>query len=108
MLAVIKSGRCRLTLWAFLMMLPLVIHPGQVLADPAAILERATLIHKQALAKEHGWSVTATLIAEAQAAMVAGDERAQELAERALLCAEQSLEQAEREQHSWRARVLGN
>lgn len=90
------------------MMLLLLFHPGMVLADPASMLERATAIHKQALAQKHGWSVTAPLIAEAQAAISAGDGRAQELAQRALLCAERSLEQAEQEKHIWQSRVLGN
>jgi hypothetical protein len=77
-------------------------------ADPAATLARASAIHQQALAQEHGWSVTEPLIIEARAAIEAGDvEHAQTLADRALLVAEQSLKQAEDEKTAWQARVVG-
>ena len=73
-----------------------------------AILEQAQAVHGQALALEHGWSVTQPFIDDARAALAAGDEdSARALAERALLTAEKSLEQAKTESTAWKERVLG-
>lgn len=104
----IACGTSRSRLWAFLALCFLWLPSDTVLADPGEIIERATAIHQEALAAEHGWSVTVPLIAEARAAIAAGDERAQALAERALLFAERSLVQAEQEKQAWHARVPGN
>ncbi|WOJ97201.1 hypothetical protein R0137_01180 [Congregibacter brevis] len=88
--------------------LPLVLFTATALADPATTLDRASELHRQALALEHGWSVTEPLIAEARAAMDAGNGgQAQALADRALLVAQQSLKQAEDEKSAWQTRVVG-
>lgn len=77
-------------------------------AEVRAMLERAESIHEQARVMEHAWLVTGPLIAEAEAALAAGETaEAEALASRALLTAEQSLAQAERERDAWRERVLG-
>lgn len=85
------------------------LSPLAVFADPAATLAKADAVYEKALALGHGWSVTQPLIDEAHAALAGGDQlKAQALADRALLTAEQSLEQAEREQTAWRSRVPDN
>ncbi|MFK8042627.1 hypothetical protein [Congregibacter sp.] len=90
------------------LLLPLGLLTAAAFADPAATLDRASELHQQALALEHGWSVTEPLIAEARAAMDAGNaDQAQALADRALLVAEQSLKQAEDEKSAWQTRVVG-
>ena len=62
-----------------------------------------------AAAKGHAWSTSDTLLAQARAAMDAGDEaRALELASEARLQAEIALAQAEFEADAWRGRVIGN
>lgn len=72
-------------------------------------LERATTAYEQALALEHGWSVTEPLMEEARQALAEGDDtRALELAERALLTAEMSLKQARKESTNWKDRVRAN
>lgn len=89
------------------LLLPLVLCATAAAADPGATLERANLIYQQALAEEHGWSVTEPLMEEARAALAAGDsEAAQALADRALLTAEQALKQARDESSAWQARVV--
>ncbi|WP_439107463.1 hypothetical protein [Congregibacter sp.] len=96
------------TVFKPVLLLSFVLSATTAFADPAATLARASEIHQQALAEEHGWSVTEPLMAEAKAAMEAGDaELAQELADRALLVAEQSLKQARDEKTAWQARVVG-
>ncbi len=78
-------------------------------ADVEATLARAASAHEQAMALEHGWSVTQPFIDEARAALDAGDmERAAAAADRALLTAEKSLEQARVEAQAWQDRVLGS
>ncbi|WOJ92693.1 hypothetical protein R0135_12980 [Congregibacter variabilis] len=90
------------------LLLSLSLSAAAAFAGPAETLERASAIYEQALAQEHGWSVTQPLIDEAREAMAAGDEdRAQALADRALLTAEQSLKQARDEKNAWQARVVG-
>jgi hypothetical protein len=80
-------------------------------ADSAAVkemIERAESMHERAFELEHAWLPTGPLIAEAEAALAAGDVAvAEALAARALLLAEQSLAQAERERDAWRERVPG-
>ena len=80
-------------------------------ADQATVedtLARAEVAHEQALALEHGWSVTRPLMDEARAALAAGDDAAAlAAAERALLTAEKSLEQAHAEADAWQGRVIG-
>ena len=89
-------------------LLALSLSAAAVFAGPVETLERADTIHQQALAQEHGWSVTEPLMDEARAAMAAGDEDlAQALADRALLTAEQSLKQAQAEKSAWQTRVVG-
>lgn len=76
-------------------------------SDVESVLAEAASLHQQALALEHGWSVTEPLMEEARAALAAGDsERAEEIARRARLTAEQAVEQARREQTAWRERAL--
>jgi hypothetical protein len=71
-----------------------------------ATLAQAEAHHSEALQMEHGWSSTETYLEEARAALAAGDiEAATELAGRALLSAEGSLEQAETERSAWRERA---
>lgn len=78
------------------------------LAGPEETWTQAASIYEQALAREHGWSVTQPLIQAAREAAAAGDEvLAQELADRALVTAEQALKQAEVEESAWRSRVVG-
>ncbi|WP_414980285.1 hypothetical protein [Congregibacter sp.] len=90
------------------LLLSLSLSAAAVFADPVDTLERATALHQEALAQEHGWSVTEPLIEEARAALAAGDtEGAQALADRALLTAEQALKQAQTEKGAWQARVVG-
>ncbi|WP_439102820.1 hypothetical protein [Congregibacter sp.] len=90
------------------LLLSLALSPLVALGDPAETLARASELHQQALAQEHGWAVTEPLMEEARAAMEAGDsEKAQSLADRALLVAEQSLKQAETEKSVWQTRVVG-
>jgi hypothetical protein len=73
-----------------------------------ATLQEAEAQHAAALAREHGWSVTEPLMEEAREALARGDVAAAgELAERALLMAQQSVLQAEREAGDWQGRVLG-
>jgi hypothetical protein len=75
--------------------------------DVQAMLARAESAYQEALALEHGWAVTEPLIAEARAALAGGDlAAAQAIAERALLTAEQSLEQARSERDAWAGRVV--
>ncbi len=80
-------------------------------ADRAVVedtLERAEAVYERALALEHGWSVTRPLMDDVRAALAAGDEAAALVAaERALLTAEKSLEQALAEAEAWRDRVIG-
>jgi hypothetical protein len=94
-----------------LLFLPAMLLSLAALADPAEVrvkLERAASIHEQARVLEHAWLVTGPLIAEAEAALDAGETaEAEALASRALLTAEQSLAQARRERDAWRERVLG-
>jgi hypothetical protein len=74
-----------------------------------AVLELAEARYSEALALEHGWSVTEPLMQEAREALAAGDsEAALELAERALLTAEQALRQADEEKRAWQQRALPN
>jgi hypothetical protein len=92
-------------------LLALVLLPGLARADSAAIdelLAKTAALHAEALAMEHGWSVTEPLMEEARAAQADGDlERAEALAQRALLTAEQAVLQAKREADAWRERALG-
>jgi len=75
--------------------------------DVRATLERADSAYREALALEHGWAVTEPLMDEARAALEAGDVAgAQAIADRALLTAEQSLEQARKERDAWSDRVV--
>jgi phage shock protein A len=70
-------------------------------------LERANTAYEEALALEHGWSVTEPLMQEARQALSAGnDSLAQELADRALLTAQMALEQARSEPDKWKDRVV--
>ena len=83
--------------------------PGS-LADSAAevgqLIAEAEEKHAQAREQGHGWSSTVDLLSSAKAELSAGDvARALAIAERALLTANASLEQAADEQQAWRARV---
>ena len=70
------------------------------------IIAQAQAALAEAAALSHAWSVTQPLIDEAQSALQAGeDERARELAERALATAVASVEQAKVELTSWQSRV---
>ena len=75
------------------------IATSDIIAQAQAALAESTVL-------SHAWSVTQPLIDEAQSALQAGeDERARELAERALATAEASVEQAKAELTSWQSRV---
>ena len=78
-------------------------------ADIEATLARAAETYALALAREHGWSVTQPLIDEARSALEAGDlDTAAAAADRALLTAQKSLEQARAEAEGWRERIVGS
>ena len=98
-------------MWGSLMMPP-GVWAGTPVADAAgveALLDRARAVHEQALALEHGWAVTEPFMEQARQALADGDvDGARELAARALLTAEKSLEQAQVEAEAWKGRVLGS
>ena len=95
------------TISAVLCLLAPLAHAGE--AEVEDVLARTEAAYARALALEHGWAVTEPLMEEARAALAAGEvDRAQEIAERALLTAEQAVAQAEREAESWRDRALGS
>jgi hypothetical protein len=103
-----KLVRARISLasspLALLITLPLA---GAAIADPQETWLQAADFYEQALAQEHGWSVTPSLIDAAKEAAASGnDTLAQELADRALLTAEQALRQAQSEKHAWKSRVV--
>jgi hypothetical protein len=94
------------TISAVLCLLAPFAHAGE--AEVEEVLDRAEAAYARALELEHGWSVTEPLMEEARAALAAGEvDRAQEIAERALLTAEQAVLQAEHEAEAWRGRTLG-
>lgn len=71
------------------------------------ILEKAEKVHEHAVMKEHAWTVTVNHIQAARNALASGDtEDALLSANRALLTANASLSQADREEKAWQARVL--
>jgi len=71
------------------------------------ILEKAEKVHEHAAIKEHAWTVTVNHIQAARNALASGDtEDALLSANRALLTANASLSQADREEKAWQARVL--
>ncbi len=83
--------------------------PAADVAEIEALLTRAQAAYEQALALEHGWAVTEPLMEQARQALAGGDpDAARELAARALLTAEKSVEQAQTEAEAWKGRVLGS
>jgi len=75
-------------------------------ASVHALLEKAQQQYAEAQRLEHAWSVTEPLMEEARRALQKGDlAAAKATAERALLTAEKSVEQARREREAWRERA---
>ncbi|MFT7685172.1 MAG: hypothetical protein ACI9FB_000515 [Candidatus Azotimanducaceae bacterium] len=77
--------------------------------DPSVIeiLENAEKIHKQASDREHAWIITTKHVQTSREALAAGHtEEALISANRALLTAKASLNQADTEETAWKARVL--
>jgi len=74
--------------------------------DVSSIIAQAQAKHDEAMALSHGWTRTQPLIDRATVAEAEGDEgAARALAERALLQASASVEQAHLEVNAWKARV---
>jgi hypothetical protein len=74
--------------------------------DIRAILSEADVAYKAAKAKNHSWTMTARLLASAREALSAGNETTALVdAERALLTAQASLQQANKEENEWLTRV---
>ncbi len=77
-------------------------------ADVEATMAQAEAALAKAAEMGHAWSVTRALLDEASTQLASGEpEAAMENARRALLTADQAVEQAERERDAWRARVPG-
>ena len=74
--------------------------------DVKAMIEQATRSQQQARAEGHGWTITATYIDQAKTELAANRlDSAMAAAQRALLTANKSLEQAASEETAWQARV---
>ncbi len=68
-------------------------------------IHQAAELHRRSLALENGWVATERQLAEARAALAAGDlDAAGAAAARATALAEAALAQAEREREHWRER----
>ncbi len=85
---------------------------GTVMADDSSgvaiedLIRQAESLHIEAQQKEHAWVVTHRLILEARAALSAGRiDDAKSIATRAVQTAQASVDQADREQAAWSARV---
>jgi hypothetical protein len=86
--------------------------PGAASADAVsagevrAVIDQASQSLRRARELGHGWTVTPTFIAEAKSDLAAGQlDQAMASARRALLTADQAVEQAGTEQAAWQARV---
>jgi 3-hydroxyisobutyrate dehydrogenase-like beta-hydroxyacid dehydrogenase len=72
----------------------------------SAVIEHAVEMQQQARSAGHGWTITADYISQAKSDLLSGDlDSAMAAAERALLTASKSVEQAEAEKSAWQARV---
>jgi len=85
---------------------------GIAVADDATVVAiegligQAESLHDEAQQKEHAWVVTHRLILEARAALSAGRiDDAKSIAAQAVQTAQASVDQADREQAVWSARV---
>ena len=74
--------------------------------DVTKTIEQASQSQLKATAQGHGWTITATYIDQAKSQLAAGQtDVAMTTAQRALMVADQSLEQARTETTAWQARV---
>lgn len=74
--------------------------------DVTKIIEQAVHSQLKARSEGYGWTITATYIDRAKSQLAAGQtDSAMVTAQRALLVAEESLEQARVEKTAWQARV---
>ena len=72
----------------------------------SAVIEHAVEMQQQARSAGHGWTITADYISQAESELASGEmDAAMAAAERALLTASKSVEQAETEKSAWQARV---
>jgi hypothetical protein len=74
--------------------------------DVTKIIEQAVHSQLKARSEGYGWTITATYIDQAKSQLAAGQtDSAMATAQRALLVADQSLEQSRAEKTAWQARV---
>ncbi|MEH6611294.1 MAG: hypothetical protein V7696_18120 [Halioglobus sp.] len=74
--------------------------------DVTKIIEQAVHSQSQARSEGYGWTITATYIDQAKSKLAAGQtDSAMATAQRALLVANKSLDQARAEKTAWQARV---
>ena len=80
---------------------------GKVSAkNVSAVIMHAVEVQQQARSAGHGWTITADYISQAESELASGEmDAAMAAAERALLTASKSVEQAETEKSAWQARV---
>ena len=76
-------------------------------ADVANLISEAERLNSEARAKHNAWTPTGKFIEEARSAMAAGhSDKARVAAERAIMLATASIEQADHQQADWKTRQL--